>query len=189
MGSPINLRGVSNLLDDICGYFPSPDKRSCNGIAQKTNEIFEANYDFTKVKSAYVWKTIADPFLGKYSLIKVASGVIKSDDTLLNVEKGEFVAIVGTSGSGKSTLLHMLGGLDRPSSGKVFVDGKDIFSLKDEELTIFRRRKIGFVFQAYNLVPVLNVYENIVLPIELDGGKVDKEFVKNNRDTGARPET
>ena len=86
MGSPINLRGVSNLLD---GYFPSPDKRSCNGIAQKTNEIFEANYDFTKVKSAYVWKTIADPFLGKYSLIKVCSGVIKSDDTLLNVEKGE----------------------------------------------------------------------------------------------------
>ena len=89
MGSPINLRGVSNLLDDICGYFPSPDKRSCNGIAQKTNEIFEANYDFTKVKSAYVWKTIADPFLGKYSLIKVCSGVIKSDDALLNVEKGE----------------------------------------------------------------------------------------------------
>ena len=89
MGSPINLRGVSNLLDDICGYFPSPDKRSCNGIAQKTNEIFEANYDFTKAKSAYVWKTIADPFLGKYSLIKVCSGVIKSDDTLVNVEKGE----------------------------------------------------------------------------------------------------
>ena len=88
MGSPINLRGVSNLLDDICGYFPSPDKRSCNGISQKTNEIFEANYDFAKTKSAYVWKTIADPFLGKYSLIKVASGVIKSDDTLLNVEKG-----------------------------------------------------------------------------------------------------
>ena len=102
------------------------------------------------------------------------------DGVSLNVEKGEFVAVVGTSGSGKSTLLHMLGGLDRPSSGKVFVDGKDIFSLKDEELTIFRRRKIGFVFQAYNLVPVLNVYENIVLPIELDGGKVDKEFVKKN---------
>ena len=89
MGSPINLRGVSNLLDDICGYFPSPDKRACNGIAQKTNEIFEANYDFTKAKSAYVWKTIADPFLGKYSLIKVCSGVIKSDDTLVNVEKGD----------------------------------------------------------------------------------------------------
>lgn len=89
MGSPINLCGVSNLLDDICGYFPSPDKRSCNGISQKTNEIFEANYDFAKTKSAYVWKTIVDPFLGKYSLIKVASGVIKSDDTLLNVEKGE----------------------------------------------------------------------------------------------------
>ena len=89
MGSPVNLRGVSNLLDDICGYFPSPDKRACNGISQKTNEIFEANYDFSKSKSAYVWKTIVDPFLGKYSLIKVASGVVKSDDTLLNVEKGD----------------------------------------------------------------------------------------------------
>ena len=93
------------------------------------------------------------------------------------VEEGEFVSIVGTSGSGKSTLLHMLGGLDRPTSGKVFVDGKDIFSLKDEALTIFLRRKIGFVFQSYNLVPVLNVYENIVLPIELDGNKVDKAYV------------
>ncbi len=93
------------------------------------------------------------------------------------VEEGEFVSIVGTSGSGKSTLLHMLGGLDRPTSGKVFVDGKDILSLKDEALTIFRRRKIGFVFQSYNLVPVLNVYENIVLPIELDGNKVDKAYV------------
>ena len=95
------------------------------------------------------------------------------------VEEGEFVSIVGTSGSGKSTLLHMLGGLDRPTSGKVFVDGKDIFSLKDEALTIFRRRKIGFVFQSYNLVPVLNVYENIVLPIELDGNKVDKAYVND----------
>lgn len=97
----------------------------------------------------------------------------------LEVEKGEFVAIVGTSGSGKSTLLHMLGGLDRPTSGSVHVDGKDIFSLKDEELTIFRRRKIGFVFQNYNLVPVLNVYENIVLPVQLDGGKPDAEHVDN----------
>lgn len=95
----------------------------------------------------------------------------------LKVENGEFVAIVGTSGSGKSTLLHMLGGLDRPTSGKVFVDGKDIFSLKDEALTIFRRRKIGFVFQSYNLVPVLSVYENIVLPIQLDGGKEDRKYV------------
>ncbi len=95
------------------------------------------------------------------------------------VENGEFVAIVGTSGSGKSTLLHMLGGLDRPTSGSVDVDGKDIFTLKDEEMTIFRRRKIGFVFQNYNLVPVLNVYENIVLPIELDGNKVDKVYVNS----------
>ena len=100
------------------------------------------------------------------------------DGVSLRVEQGEFVAIVGTSGSGKSTLLHMLGGLDRPTSGSVFVDGKDIFSFKDEALTIFRRRKIGFVFQSYNLVPVLNVQENIVLPIQLDGRRVDKAFVR-----------
>ncbi len=99
------------------------------------------------------------------------------DGVDLQVENGEFVAIVGTSGSGKSTLLHMLGGLDRPTSGSVTVDGKDIFSLKDEALTIFRRRKIGFVFQSYNLVPVLNVYENIILPIQLDGGKINREFI------------
>ncbi len=99
------------------------------------------------------------------------------DGVELSVEKGEFAAVVGTSGSGKSTLLHMLGGLDRPTSGKVYVDGKDIFSLKEEELTIFRRRKIGFVFQSYNLVPVLNVYENILLPIELDGKKTDRKFI------------
>ena len=99
------------------------------------------------------------------------------DGVSLSVEHGEFVAIVGTSGSGKSTLLHMLGGLDRPTSGSVTVDGKDIFGLKDEALTIFRRRKIGFVFQSYNLVPVLNVYENIVLPIQLDGRKVDEKFI------------
>ncbi|MEG0895448.1 MAG: ABC transporter ATP-binding protein, partial [Oscillospiraceae bacterium] len=101
------------------------------------------------------------------------------DGVNFTVENGEFIAIVGTSGSGKSTLLHMLGGLDRPTSGSVTVDGKDIFTLKDEELTIFRRRKIGFVFQNYNLVPVLNVYENIVLPIGLDGNKVDEEYVNS----------
>ena len=99
------------------------------------------------------------------------------DGVNFTVQKGEFVSIVGTSGSGKSTLLHMLGGLDRATSGEVCVDGKDLFSLKDEELTIFRRRKIGFVFQNYNLVPVLNVYENIVLPIELDGNTPDKAYV------------
>lgn len=99
------------------------------------------------------------------------------DGVDFTVENGEFAAIVGTSGSGKSTLLHMLGGLDRPTSGSVTVDGKDIFSLKDEELTIFRRRKIGFVFQNYNLVPVLNVYENIILPIQLDGNEPDKLYV------------
>ena len=99
------------------------------------------------------------------------------DGVDLTVEKGEFAAVVGTSGSGKSTLLHMLGGLDRPTSGSVTVDGKNIFSLKDEALTIFRRRKIGFVFQNYNLVPVLSVYENIVLPIQLDGQKPDAAYV------------
>lgn len=101
----------------------------------------------------------------------------------LSIEKGEFVAIVGTSGSGKSTLLHMLGGLDRPTSGNVIVDDKDIFSLKDEALTIFRRRKIGFVFQNYNLVPVLNVYENIVLPIQLDGNTPDSDYIQSIIDT------
>ena len=100
------------------------------------------------------------------------------DGVDLTVEQGEFVAIVGTSGSGKSTLLHMLGGLDRPTSGAVTVDGKDIFALKDEALIIFRRRKIGFVFQSYNLVPVLSVWENIVLPVELDGRKVDRAYVE-----------
>ena len=99
------------------------------------------------------------------------------DGVTMRVDRGEFVAIVGTSGSGKSTLLHMLGGLDRPTRGCVVVDGKSIFDLKDEALTIFRRRKIGFVFQSYNLVPVLSVYENIVLPVELDGNKVDEAYV------------
>ncbi len=104
--------------------------------------------------------------------------VVKAlDGVNLSVADGEFAAIVGTSGSGKSTLLHMLGGLDRPTSGVVEVDGKNIFALKDEALTIFRRRKIGFVFQSYNLVPVLNVYENIVLPIELDGNRPDKRHI------------
>ena len=100
------------------------------------------------------------------------------DGVTLSIEKGEFVAIVGTSGSGKSTLLNMIGGLDVPTSGKVIVDGRELSTLKDEQLTIFRRRKIGFIFQNYNLVPVLNVYENIVLPEELDGNKVDKKFMK-----------
>lgn len=106
------------------------------------------------------------------TLVKALDGVN------LSVEQGDFLSIVGTSGSGKSTLLHMLGGLDRPTSGIVEVEGKDISRLKDEELTIFRRRKIGFVFQSYNLVPVLNVYENIVLPVELDGNQTDEKYVE-----------
>ena len=107
------------------------------------------------------------------TLVKALDGVN------FTVHDGEFVAIVGTSGSGKSTLLHMMGGLDRRTSGKVEVAGTDIFTMKDDELTIFRRRKIGFVFQSYNLVPVLNVYENIVLPIELDGNKIDKRHIES----------
>ena len=104
--------------------------------------------------------------------------VVKALDGVdLKIKKGEFVAIVGTSGSGKSTLLNMLGGLDTATSGSVLVDGKELSKLKDEELTIFRRRNIGFVFQNYNLIPILNVYENIVLPIELDGEKPDEKFV------------
>lgn len=99
------------------------------------------------------------------------------DHTDLQVQHGEFAAIVGRSGSGKSTLLHMLGGLDRPDSGQVIIDGTDIFALKDEELAVFRRRKIGFIFQSYNLMPALNVWENIVLPIGLDGRKVNRKFV------------
>lgn len=104
--------------------------------------------------------------------------IVKALDGIsLTVEKGEFVAIVGTSGSGKSTLLHMLGGLDRATEGKVYVDGNDLFDMNDDKLTIFRRRSVGFIFQSYNLIPILNVYENIVLPIELDGARVDKGYV------------
>ena len=100
------------------------------------------------------------------------------DGVSISVEDGEFVAIVGTSGSGKSTLLNMIGGLDKPTSGNVFIRGKELLQMKDEDLTIFRRRNIGFVFQNYNLLPVLNVYENIVYPIEIDGGRADSDFIK-----------
>lgn len=106
----------------------------------------------------------------KANLVRALDGVD------LAVEQGEFVAVVGTSGSGKSTLLHMLGGLDNPTSGNVMVDGKELSKMNDDQLTIFRRRNIGFVFQSYNLVPILNVYENIILPVELDGDRPDKEF-------------
>lgn len=108
-----------------------------------------------------------------------ANQVKALDGITLSVEEGEFVAVVGTSGSGKSTLLHMLGGLDYATSGTVTVAGKEIFQLNENELTIFRRRKIGFIFQSYNLVPILSVYENIVLPVELDGRKTDKAFVRD----------
>ena len=99
------------------------------------------------------------------------------DGVSFDVETGEFISIIGASGSGKSTLLHLLGGLDYPTSGKVLIDDTDIYALKDDERTIFRRRNIGFVFQAYNLLPMLNVYENIIIPFGLDGDKVDKKYV------------
>ncbi len=99
------------------------------------------------------------------------------DGINIKIQRGEFIAVVGTSGSGKSTLLHMLGGLDRATQGRVLVDNKDIFNMTDEQLTVFRRRNIGFIFQNYNLVPILNVYENIVLPVELDGNRVDKSYL------------
>lgn len=121
------------------------------------------------------------PILETKDLVKYygeGAGQVRAiDHTDIAVEHGEFVAVVGRSGSGKSTLLHMLGGLDRPDSGKVWIEGRDIFSLKDEQLAVFRRRKIGFIFQDYNLMPALNVWENIVLPIGLDGKKVNREFV------------
>lgn len=101
------------------------------------------------------------------------------DDVSMSVERGEFLSIIGTSGSGKSTLLHMLGGLDNPTEGKVIIDDKDISGLKGDELCIFRRRKIGFIFQSFNLVPSISVYDNIVLPIQLDGKKADKDYIDN----------
>ena len=119
----------------------------------------------------------------RFFQLKGENQVRALDGVSLSVEQGQFAAVVGTSGSGKSTLLHMLGGLDRPDEGKVYVDGKDIFSLKEEALTIFRRRKIGFVFQSYNLVPVLSVYENVALPVELDGKKADRAFIEEILDT------
>ncbi|HBF2544614.1 ABC transporter ATP-binding protein [Clostridioides difficile] len=107
-----------------------------------------------------------------------SSNITKAlDGVTLSIEKGEFISIVGTSGSGKSTLLNMMGGLDNPTSGKVIIKGKELSTMSDEHLTIFRRRNIGFIFQNYNLVPLLNVYENIILPIGLDGETIDKDFI------------
>ncbi|KNF08268.1 ABC transporter ATP-binding protein [Gottschalkia purinilytica] len=121
-------------------------------------------------------KSLKKHYGKKTNIVKAIDGVN------ISIEEGEFVAIVGTSGSGKSTLLHMIGGLDRPTDGEVIIDGKNIFEMDDNKLAIFRRRKIGFIFQSYNLVPVLNVWENITLPIGLDEKKVDKDYVKNIMD-------
>lgn len=141
---------------------PSADK----GYTQIDN----SEVDYMKILET---KSLTKYYGKEPNIVKALDGVD------ISVYDGEFVAVVGTSGSGKSTLLHMLGGLDRPTGGIVTVDGKNIFNLKEEALTIFRRRKIGFVFQSYNLVPVLNVYENIVLPIELDGAKIDRKHIDN----------
>lgn len=141
---------------------PSADK----GYTQ----IHNSEVDYMKILET---KSLTKYYGKEPNIVKALDGVD------ISVYDGEFVAVVGTSGSGKSTLLHMLGGLDRPTGGIVTVDGKNIFNLKEEALTIFRRRKIGFVFQSYNLVPVLNVYENIVLPIELDGAKIDRKYIDN----------
>lgn len=130
----------------------------------------------SKERMVFIMSILQTTDLKKY--YGAAPNITKAlDGVTLSVEQGEFVAIVGTSGSGKSTLLNMIGGLDVPTTGKVTVDGKELSTLNDEQLTIFRRRKIGFIFQNYNLVPVLNVYENIVLPVELDGDNVDKKFM------------
>lgn len=115
---------------------------------------------------------------------KGESAVVAVNDIDLTINKGEFTAIVGTSGSGKSTLMHLLGGVDDPTSGKVLIEGEDIFALKDEKRSIFRRRKIGFIFQEYNLIPILTVEENIVMPILLDGNKVDKNEVEKLLEIG-----
>lgn len=116
-------------------------------------------------------------FYGKENIVKAVNNLD------LTIKEKEFVAIVGTSGSGKSTLLHLLGGLDRPTDGKVLIENQDIYSMKNEQLAVFRRRKIGFIFQFFNLVPVLNAYENITLPIELDGKKVDTDYVQDLMNT------
>lgn len=139
--------------------------------------VFWREYGWDERKEGVSMEILKTKDLKKYygsgdTVVKALDGVDFS------VENGEFVAIVGTSGSGKSTLLHMIGGLDRPTAGYVEVAGKDIFSLKDDALTIFRRRKIGFIFQSFNLVPVLNVYENIALPVELDGKQVDESYME-----------
>lgn len=110
---------------------------------------------------------------------KDAAQVVALDHVSFSVEKGEFVAIVGESGSGKSTLLHLIGGVDRPTDGKVFIDGKDIFSFDDDKLAIFRRRQVGLIYQFYNLIPILNVEENIMLPLSLDNRTIDKETLNN----------
>jgi putative ABC transport system ATP-binding protein len=124
-----------------------------------------------KMESILKVKDLKKYYGSDEALVKALDGVS------LEINRGEFVAVVGTSGSGKSTLLNMIGGLDNPSYGKIEIDGNEISKMSDEELTIFRRRQIGFIFQNYNLVPMLNVYENIVLPIQLDGNKIDKDFI------------
>ena len=167
--APSGGSAISTILSELLDFRKNVERFLCYSLYCR------------KAIQTFSWEEYTMTILETKDLRKVyGSGdteVRALDGVDLTVEKGEFVAVVGTSGSGKSTLLHMLGGLDRPTSGTVTVDGKELSGLKDEELTIFRRRKIGFVFQNYNLVPVLNVYENIVLPIQLDGKPPDRDYV------------
>lgn len=197
-GPGVILDEVPRLFDR---FYRSPQMKDREGVGLGlflSREILKKQKGYIKVKNGekgacfqiYLPVSIhrAERRLGMGTILKTEllkkyygtgeNQVRALDGIDLSIEDGEFIAVVGTSGSGKSTLLHMLGGLDRPTSGKVYVDGKDIFSLKDDALCVFRRRKIGFVFQSYNLVPVLNVEENICLPIELDGGKADRSYIR-----------
>ena len=163
----------------VSGIYDTPNEKSESVIVSKAfmEENPEMMNEIAQGREGCGMSILQTTELKKYYGTK--PNITKAlDGVNLSVEQGEFVAIVGTSGSGKSTLLNMIGGLDVPTSGNVIVDGRDLSTLKDEQLTIFRRRKIGFIFQNYNLVPVLNVFENIVLPVELDGNKVDKKFMK-----------
>lgn len=171
-----STRGQFETTEKVVSNCPPVFASPCNKIV-RTN-LYNLDHKIIMIKGGFRMAILKTEKLKKYydedtNLVKALDGVD------LEIQRGEFVSIVGTSGSGKSTLLHMLGGLDRATEGKVYVNDKDIFSMKDDELAVFRRRNIGFIFQNYNLVPILNVYENIILPIELDGNKIDKKHLDN----------
>ena len=170
--SPLGCKRQIRTCSEIFGAYIFTFSADCNEIVRSVR--------YTKITK--ILEGISMAILETKDLRKIyGSGeneVHALDGVSVTVDEGEFVAVIGTSSSGKSTLLNMIGGLDRPTSGSITIRGKELLKMKDEELTIFRRRNIGFVFQNYNLLPVLNVYENIIYPIEIDGGKTDTEFVK-----------